>query len=95
MNGIYNFENYRTPHLDVDMLMEYKEKKRMKRMLVLTVIAAALMLVLAILILCNIALIDQELLMISCIIFAIYMIGGAVVIGAVMKKKGDKICCVS
>ena len=71
------------------MLMEYKAKKRMKRMLVLAVIAAVLMLALAILILCNIAMIDTELLGISYMIFAVYMIAGAVVIGTVVKKKGE------
>ena len=30
MNGIYDFENYRTPYLDTEMLMEYKARKREK-----------------------------------------------------------------
>ena len=63
------------------MLMEYKEKKRAKRMLVLAVLAAVLMLALAILLFCNIAIIDKELLGVSYMIFAVYMIVGAVVIG--------------
>ena len=89
MNGIYDFEKYRTPHLDVEMLMEYKAKKRAKRMIILAVFAAVLMLALAILLLCNIALIDEGLLGISYIFFAVYMIAGAVVIGTVVKKKGE------
>lgn len=90
MSGIYNFEKYRTPYLDVEMLMEYKAKKRAKRMLVLAVFAAVLMLALAILLFCNIAMIDKELLGVSYMIFAVYMIAGAVVIGTVVKKEGEK-----
>lgn len=90
MSGIYDFEKYRTPYLDVEMLMEYKEKKRAKRMLVLAVLAAVLMLALAILILCNIAMIDKELLGVAYMFFAVYMIAGAVVIGMIVKKKGEK-----
>ena len=71
------------------MLMEYKAKKRAKRMLVLAVLAAVLMLALAILLLCNIAMIDENLLSVTFLFFAVYMLVGAVVIGTVVKKKGE------
>ena len=37
-----------------------------------------------------IAMIDKELLGVSYMIFAVYMIAGAVVIGTVVKKEGEK-----
>ena len=89
MNGIYDFENYRTPYLDVEMLMERKAKKRERRMLVLAGIAAVLMMVSAIVILCNIAVLNKELFVVSYIIFAIYMIVGAVLMKKIVKKKGE------
>lgn len=93
MNGIYDFEGYGTPYLDVEMLMERKAQKRARRMLVLSCVAAILMAVLAVLLLWNMAIISSKLLVIAYMGFAIYMIAGVAVFGVLLKKvKGDNVC---
>ena len=92
MNGIYNFEQYRTPYLDVDMLMEYKAKKREKSLLVFAGVAAVLMLLLSVLVLYKLSTMNKELFLVTYSAFALYLIAGAVVVSKMLKKKGDYLC---
>lgn len=89
MNGIYDFENYRTPYLDTEMLMEYKARKREKRMLCLAGLASVLLMVLSVLVLYHQSTVDKELFALSMIVFAVYLIIGVIVVGIVVKRKGE------
>jgi len=93
MNGIYNFEGYRTPYLDIEMLIERKEKKRKRCLLVLAGIAAVLSAVLAVVLLCAVAIMYTEVLIAAYVIFAVYLVSGVVLMGVIVKKlKGDNLC---
>ncbi len=91
MNGIYDFENHFTPHLDVEMLMKRKAEKQAQKMLIISGIATMLMAVLIVILLCLVAEVNRMLFIISSIVLCIYIIVGALFIGNVMKKKGDYI----
>ena len=91
MNGIYDFESYRTPYLDVEMLMERKAKKREKQMLILACIAAVMMGAVAILMLVATALIDFKLFIVLTTGFAIYIVVGAICVGKFMKKREEEV----
>lgn len=90
MNGIYNFEGYRTPYLDVEMLMERKEKKRKKQMLILSCIVALLMAATAVVMLVATSYVSQELFVAAITGFGIYMIAGAICVGAFLKKREEE-----
>ena len=87
MNGIYDFESYRTPYLDVEMLMERKAKKREKQMLVLAFVVAVMMAIVAILMLVVMALIDFTLAVVWTTGFAVYIVVGTICVGRFMKKR--------
>lgn len=89
MHGIYDFENHYTPQLSMDMLMERKAKKHARKMYILSGIAALLMAILVIILLCLVAETSKMLFMISCGIVCVYVIAGGLFIGNVIKKKGD------
>ena len=91
MNGIYNFEGYKTPYLDVEMLMERKEAKRKKIMLILSGVVAVLMAAVSVVMLVVTLYVSQELFIISVIGFGIYMIGGAIGVGIFMKKREEEL----
>lgn len=91
MNGIYDFEGYRTPYLDVEMLMERKAKKREKLMLILACLAATVMAAIAVLVLVTMALIDFTVFVILAMVFTVYIVGGAICIGKFMKKRGGEL----
>lgn len=88
MNGIYDFENYHTPYLDVEMLMKRKAEKRARRILVLSGIATMLMSVLMIMMLYLCATMSKNLFVILCSLLSVYIIVGALLIGIFMKRKG-------
>ena len=89
MNGIYDFENYRTPYLDTEMLMEYKAKRQKRRLLLLAGLASVLLIVLSVLVLYHQSTVDKELFALSMIVFAVYLIIGVIVVGIVVKRKGE------
>lgn len=90
MNGIYDFEQYRTPYLDVEMLMERKAKKQAQRTLVLACILVCLTAIVSVLLLGNLALISQEVMIIGYTVFAAYVIVGIVLMLKFLKKtKGE------
>lgn len=89
MNGIYDFENYRTPYLDTDMLMEYKAKKQEKRLIAMTFLAVVLMVLLFGLMLYHVAVANKEMFVVAYGIFTLYVIIGAVVVGTIVRKKRD------
>lgn len=91
MNGIYDFEGYRTPYLDVEMLMERKAKKRERQMLILSCIAAVFMAAVAVVTLAATALIDTTIFIISITVFALYIVIGAIVVGKFMKKREEEL----
>ena len=74
MSGIYDFEQYRTPYLDVEMLRERKAKKQEKKILVLACILVCLTAVVSLLMLGNLALISQEVMIIGYTVFAVYVL---------------------
>lgn len=92
MNGIYNFEGYRTPYLDVEMLMERKAKRQERRVLVLACLAAVIMAAAAIITLAATAFVDTKIFIILVTIFALYLVGGAIAVGKFMKKREAKLC---
>jgi membrane protein YdbS with pleckstrin-like domain len=90
MNGIYDFEKYRTPYLDEEMLMKLKAKKRTRKLLILSGIAMIFMLILSIVILYMISVTNPELLRISVVIFTGYiMLGTILLVGLIRKKEID------
>ncbi len=91
MNGIYDFEKYRTPHLDMEMLMERKAKKREKQMLVLSCVVVVIMAAVSVMILATTALIDEGVFAVLMIAFALYVILGAACIGKIMKKREEEL----
>lgn len=93
MNGIYDFEGYRTPYLDVEMLMERKERKRKRRLVILAVIMAILSAVLAIALLWAVANVYTEMMVMAYVAFAVYLVSGVILTGVIVKKlKGDNLC---
>ena len=91
MNGIYNFENYRAPYLDVEMLMERKEKKRRRYMLILACVIAVLMAAAAVVTLVATSYVNQQIFIVAVIGFGIYMITGAIGVGAFVKKREEEL----
>lgn len=89
MSGIYDFEGYRTPYLNVEMLMERKEKKRRKQMLILSCIVAVLMAATAVVTLVTTSYVSQEFFIAAIIGFGVYMIAGAICVGAFLKKREE------
>ena len=93
MNGIYDFEGYRTPYLDVEMLMERKEAKKKRRLVILAVIMAILSAVLAVVLLCAVVTAYSEMLVAAHVIFAVYLVSGVILTGVIVRKlKGDNLC---
>ena len=43
MNGIYDFEQYRTPYLDTDMILKRKQERQRRKLIILSLIASGLM----------------------------------------------------
>lgn len=91
MNGIYNFEGYRTPYLDVEMLMERKAKRQERRVLVLACVAAVIMAAAAVVTLAATAFVDTKIFMILVTIFALYLVVGAIAVGKFMKKRETEV----
>ncbi len=91
MNGIYDFEQYSSPYLDVEMLMKRKAQKRARRMLLLSGIAAILMMVMTILVFAFIAEKNQILFAVLEIGTCIYTIVALMVVGRYIKK-GAYLC---
>ncbi|MBE5921425.1 MAG: hypothetical protein E7269_01530 [Lachnospiraceae bacterium] len=86
MNGIYDFECYKPPHLDVEMLMERKAQKQARKIMVLSGIAAILMAVLAVMLFDMIAAESATLFAVFATMFGGYIIGGVLLIGRFIKK---------
>ncbi len=91
MNGIYDFDGYRTPQLNIEMLMERKARKREKQMLILSCIAAVIMTIVAIVMLIATALIDQKIFVIATVVFAVYVVIGAACVGRFMKRREEEL----
>ena len=91
MNGVYDFEQFETPYLDVEMLMNRKAQKRKKKLLILSGIATMLATILVAMLLYLVSTVNEELFRISYSILSIYIIVGALVIGMVVKK-GEYLC---
>ena len=87
MNGIYDFEKYRTPYLDEEMLMKRKVKKRARKILFLSGIAMILMLILSLITLYSISITNPELLRISVAIFTGYIMLGMILLVSLIRKK--------
>lgn len=91
MNGIYDFNKYKTPYLDMEMLMERKAKKREKQMLILSCIAAVMMAAVSVVLLAATALINETIFVVVSILFVLYIVAGAVCIGKIMKKREEEL----
>jgi len=92
MNGIYDFENHRTPYLDVEMLMERKAKKTKKILLMFATITMILMVALLMNLTLKIVTLGSTAVSIMCFVYFIYGTVGIILIERVVKKKGEKIC---
>ncbi len=86
MNGIYNFDGYSTPYLDVEMLMERKAQKRKRRLMVLTGIATVLMATMAVIMLYLISTVSKTACMILSIVLGVYIIAALIMIGRFVRK---------
>lgn len=89
MNGIYDFEKYRTPYLDTAMLIERKEKKENLKLMILAGIASILMVVMVVYFGVNLFQNSTVALVVMAAVVAVYVIASAFVIGKFLKKKGD------
>jgi len=86
MNGIYDFEAFNTPYLDVEMLMERKAQKRRRRLMLLSGVATILMSLVAVLVLYLISTVSKTACMVLCTILCIYIVVAVVMIGRFVKK---------
>ncbi len=86
MNGIYNFDGYRTPYLDMEMLMERKEAKRKRKLLFLSIIAMILMSIIAVSMLYLLSLENKMACMIMSICLCTYVVIGVLIVGKCVKK---------
>lgn len=92
MNGIYDFERYRPPRLDEEMLMERKAEKQKKVMMVFLGIAMTLIAILSVVVLFMISKINQEIFNIACVIFILYILVGTIIVSDFIKKEREKEC---
>ena len=86
MNGVYDFEGFSTPYLDVEMLMERKAQKRKKRLMILSGMATILMAAMAVLMLYLVSTVSKTACMILCTVLCIYIVVTLLMIGRFVKK---------
>ncbi len=91
MNGVFNFEQYTAPYLDMEMLMERQMQKRKRKLLILSAVATVLMSMIAVLMLYIISKDSMEVFLILYIAFGAYIVLGALLIGRFVKK-GEYLC---
>ncbi len=87
MNGVYDFERYKPPYLDTQMLEKRKLQKREKWLLLLSGIAMVLVAILAALVLYMVWKWAKDLFFMLLIIFSGYIIIQTVVIRKFIKKE--------
>ncbi len=86
MNGIYDFEAFKTPYLDVEMLIERKAQKRKRKLMILSGMATILMALMAVLMLYLVSTVSKTACMILCTILCIYIVVAILMIGKFIKK---------
>lgn len=91
MSGVYDFEQYPVPYLDMEMLMEKQVQKKNRKLLVLSAVATVLMSMIAVLMLYIISKDSMEVFFILYIAFETYIVLGALLIGRFVKK-GEYLC---
>lgn len=86
MNGVYDFEAFNTPYLDVEMLMERKAQKRKRRLMILSGIATVLMATMAVVMLYLISTVSKTACMLLSTVLFVYMVVTLLMIGRFVKK---------
>lgn len=91
MNGIYDFEQYKPPYIDVEMLQQRKEENRRRFNIFLSCVAILLMLIMTIVIFGEVLAISQVTYIVVYSVFGIYSIVVTLIVGKYLKL-GEKLC---
>ena len=91
MNGIYDFEQYKAPYLDMEMLTERTEQKRRRSVIICSGIIVMMMAAIVVLLLIKALKTDFALFVISTAFVGVYVVAGMVIMLKLVKK-GEKSC---
>lgn len=86
MNGIYNFEKYKAPYLDEQMLIARKNKKEKQKLFILSLLASVTMMIMMIIGFTRAYEVNQGELEIYVKAYIIYLIFTSIIVGILLNR---------
>ncbi|MBP3339293.1 MAG: hypothetical protein J6L69_07805 [Lachnospiraceae bacterium] len=86
MNGIYDFEKYRTPYLDTEMLIKRKQEKQRRKLIILSLIASTLMFLITMFYLYKVYNFDKEIFVAVITMMIAYIVIAGLIIMKIVRK---------